>query len=326
MMLGTMDAWQTSLSRHYSAAITELERALLHCPEDLWQASLWPVRKEHAHVWPVTRAGSKTEGDEAMLQIHSAFWNIAYHTLFHLDLDLSKGISPFEPPAPFSEDEHGANIVPRRAYTKHELLNYAAHCREKARDVIGSLTLNDAEDLLPAKSRRAGAPFLDLLLGNLRHMQEHASQLNLFLGQHEAVKLTEFEKRTGMTPEQGANLISLRVKGKPDDEVDAFASGAGGYQQLLPVLAMGFCARIRPDADLVVAFDVAGGFAIKVSRGEATVKTKMPKRLDATVHLSDRDFLRLMSADLDVKEALGDGRIKIDGDDVALERMLSMLP
>jgi hypothetical protein len=157
-------------------------------------------------------------------------------------------------------------------------------------------------------------------------MQEHASQLNLFLGQHEAVKLTEFEKHTGMTPEQGANLISFRVKGKPDDEVDAFANGAGGYQQLLPVLAMGFCARIQPAADLVVGFDVAGGFAIKVLGGERTVQTKMPKRLDATVHMSDRDFLRLMSADLDVKQAVGDGRIKIDGDDAALERLLAMLP
>ena len=29
-----MEAWRTSLSRQYSMAITEFERALLHCPDD----------------------------------------------------------------------------------------------------------------------------------------------------------------------------------------------------------------------------------------------------------------------------------------------------
>jgi hypothetical protein len=307
-----VDTWLTSLSHQYSRAITEFERALLHCPEELWEASLWPVRKDHAHVWPVRRAGSKVNGDESMLQIHSAFWNVAYHALFHHDLDLSRGVSSFKPTAPFREDEHGANVVPRRTYAKDELLKYVALGREKAGDVIGNLSLKDDEALLPAKSRRPGVPFLDLLLGNLRHMQEHSAQLNLFLGQHEAFKLTDFERHTGVTPEQGANLLSIRVRGKPDDEVDAFAEGAGGYEQLLPVIAMGFCARVHPKHDVIVGFDIGPRFAIRVARGKAEVQMTMPKRVDATVHMSERDFLRLMSEDLEVGEAINDGRLKIE--------------
>jgi hypothetical protein len=321
-----VDVWRTSLSQQYSRAITDFERALLHCPEELWEASLWPVRRDHAHVWPVKRAGSKVRGDESMLQIHSAFWNVAYHALFHHDLDLSSGVSSFKPAAPFREDEHGANVVPRRTYTKDQLLKYVAHGREKARDVIQNLSSKDAEAPLPAESRRPGVPFLDLLLGNLRHMQEHGAQLNLFLGQHEAVKLTDFERQTGMTPEQGANLLSVRVKGKTDDEVDAFAKGTGGYEQLLPVIAMGFCARVNPKHDLTVGFDIGlPRFAIKVAGGKAEVNMTMPKRVDATVHMSERDFLRLMSEDLELGEAIDNGRIKIQGNEEALDSLIAML-
>lgn len=259
------------------------------------------------------------------MQIHSAFWNVAYHALFHHDLDLSRGVSPFKPPTPFREDEHGANVVPRRTYAKDELLNYVVHGREKARDVIGNLSSKDAEALLPTKSRRPGVPFLDLLLGNLRHIQEHGAQLNLFLGQHEVLKLTDFEKHTGMTPEQGANLLSVRVKGKPDDEVDSFAKGAGGYEGLLPVIAMGFCARLHPKHDVIVGFDIGPRFAIRVARGQAEVQTTMPKRVDATVHMSERDFLRLMSEDLEVGEAINDGRIKIEGNEESLNNLIAML-
>ncbi len=321
-----METWRKSLTRNYVMAIGEFERALEHCPDELWEASLWPVRKEHAYVWPVRRAGSKEVGDEAMLQIHSAFWNVAFHTVFHLDFYLSGGVPPFKPPAPFRGDEQAAFRVPRRTYTRDELLTWLAACRGKARDVIENLTDERADALLPPKSNYRGLPFSDLLLVNLRHVQEHSGQMNLFLGQHEAVRRTEFEEKTGLTPRQGATLLADRVHGKPDDDVDAWVNASGGYERLLPLLAMVLCEQIRPAGDVIVGFDVGSGFAIKVAKGQAKLQTKMPKRIDATVHISDRDLLRLLALDLDVAGATADGRIKIDGDEDALDRLLSMRP
>ncbi len=319
-----METWRKSLTRNYVTAIGELEQALEHCPDELWEASLWPVRKDHAFVWPVRRAGSKEPGDEAMLQIHSAFWNVAFHTLFHLDFYLSGGVPPFKPPPPFRSDEQEAYRVPRRTYTRDELLTYASACLQQARDVLGELTGERADAILPPTSNYRGLPFLDLLLVNLRHVQEHTGQFNLFLGQHEAVQRTEFEQRTGLTSRQGARLLAERVQGRSDDEVDTWVNSSGGYAQLAPMLAMGFCERLKPSGDVIVGFNVGSGFAIKVAKGVAKVQTKMPKRLDAAVHISDRDMLRLIASDLDVAASLAEGRVKVDGDAEALERLMSM--
>ena len=174
--------WRTSLGRQYAAVIDQLQQAVRECPEALWETSLWEVKREHRFVWPVRRVDGENADEtdpEGLLQVYSAFWNVAYHALFHLDFYLSGASEGFVPPAPFREDEHHAHVVPNRAYSRSELQQYVTYNRDKARLTIEALTGEHAS----ATVARTGKPFADLLLHNLLHAHEHAAQMNLFLGQ-----------------------------------------------------------------------------------------------------------------------------------------------
>jgi len=152
--------WREALRRQFGAAIDMLENALRACPDSLWSARLW-------------------SGDRPEL---SEFWYVGYHTLFWLDLYLSGGIEGFAPPAPFTLDElDPAGLLPERRYTKDELLTYLDHGRRKCRAKIEGLT--DERARRPGKVAWGKVSYLELLLDNMRHVQEHAAQLNLLLGQ-----------------------------------------------------------------------------------------------------------------------------------------------
>ncbi len=153
--------WRTIVWRQFGAAIDMLEHALRDCPDELWSESLWEDR---------SMPGA------------SAFWYLAYHTLFWLDLYLSGSAEGFAPPAPFTLDElDPAGVLPDRVYTRAELLGYLAHGRRKCRSTIESLTAEDAAR--PCRVSRGEMPFAELLLYTMRHVQEHAAQLNMLLGQ-----------------------------------------------------------------------------------------------------------------------------------------------
>jgi hypothetical protein len=132
-----------------------LDNAILACPDELW--------------------GDRTQEPE--------FWYVAYHALFWLDLYLSGSLEGFAPPAPFTLDElDPAGLLPERPYTKQELQSYLNHGRQKCQATIESLT--DKRAFEPCGFTRLGKmSFLELLLYNMRHVQEHASQLSLILGQ-----------------------------------------------------------------------------------------------------------------------------------------------
>jgi hypothetical protein len=178
-----MDAtWRTSLLRQYGRAIDVLESAMRDCPEELWGESIWEVKPHHPGVWPVDAGGGGrgvAHVDDGSIQVFSAFWYVAYHALFFLDFHLSGGEEEgFAPPAPFMADEHAAGVLPQRVYTRAELQNYLAHNRLKCQATIEALTADEARRPTPP-----GMPFAELLLSNMRHVQEHGAQLNMFLGQ-----------------------------------------------------------------------------------------------------------------------------------------------
>jgi len=143
-----MDAdWRESLRQQFGAAI-----------EMLAQARLW---------------------DDPL----AAFWNVAFHALFWLDLYLSGSPAGFAPPAPFTLDElDPAGKLPERAYTREELRGYAAHTRAKCEATIAGLT--DEQARRRQRVSRAELSFGELLLYTMRHVQEHAAQLQLLIGQH----------------------------------------------------------------------------------------------------------------------------------------------
>jgi hypothetical protein len=143
-----------SIRRQFGAAIDMLDNAIRACPEELW-------------------------GDRSQ---HIEFWYTAYHTLFWLDLYLTGSVEGFPPPAPFTLDElDPAGLLPERVYAKAELQGYLDHCRRKCHATLDALTDDGAQRL--CRFGWGEVTFAELLLYNMRHVQEHASQLSLILGQ-----------------------------------------------------------------------------------------------------------------------------------------------
>ena len=150
-----MDAtWRAIVWSQFGAAIDMLDNALLACPDDLLS-------------------------DRSQ---HQEFWYVAYHALFWLDLYLSGSVEDFAPPAPFTLDElDPRGLLPERPYTKDELRTYLKFCHQKCQATIGALT--DEAARRRCTFRWGEVSFAELLLYNMRHVQEHASQLSLILGQ-----------------------------------------------------------------------------------------------------------------------------------------------
>jgi DinB superfamily len=160
--------WRTALWRQFGATIDMLENALLACPSTHWSGRLWSDRSDQPPEF-------------------AAFWYITYHTLFWLDLYLSGSREEeFAPPAPFTWAELDPTWVPpERPYTKEELHAYLAATRQKCQATITELSDEKAHQQVDYPWIE-GKPvsYLELLMYNMRHVQEHAAQLNLFLGQH----------------------------------------------------------------------------------------------------------------------------------------------
>ena len=114
-------------------------------------------------------------------------YHAAYHTLFWLDLYLTGcREEEFAPPAPFTWVElDPVWVLPERPYTKEELLAYLASTRQRCHATLVALTDERARRIVeyPWAEGRA-VSFLELQLYNMRHVQEHAAQLHLFLGQN----------------------------------------------------------------------------------------------------------------------------------------------
>ncbi len=152
------------LWRQFGAAIDMLDEALRDCPDELWEERLW-----------------QDQPDQWVAAGFSTFWYLGYHTLFWLDLYLSGAEQGFFPPAPFDlvEMEEGESLP--RTYTRQELLGYLEDCRSRCQETLRAMTNEQA-----GHRRRFAwgeVSYAELQLYNLRHVQEHAAQLSMFLGQ-----------------------------------------------------------------------------------------------------------------------------------------------
>lgn len=149
--------WRTSLWQQYGAAIDMLEDAITLCPDPLWTAVLW------------------NDTDDVR---YGQFWFVAYHTLFWLDLFLTGADEGFAPPSPFIR-----GALPEQPYTKEQILAYLRSCRSKCQSTIEALTEERAQQRCLFEWMQPS--FLELQLYSMRHVQEHAAQLSLVLGQHD---------------------------------------------------------------------------------------------------------------------------------------------
>lgn len=169
--------WQDALWQQFSAALAMFENALVACPATLWRESLWRV-----------------PDDNSFPPEFAEFWHIAYHTLFWFDLYLAGGREEnFRPPAPFIWTELDPPVSPARPYTKEELLTYLAATRQKCHDQLLALTDERARQIVEYPwSEGRPVSYLELQLYSMRHVQEHAAQLNLWLGQHDIPDISDW--------------------------------------------------------------------------------------------------------------------------------------
>ncbi|MCA9954436.1 MAG: DinB family protein [Anaerolineales bacterium] len=144
----------------FGAAIDMLDNAIEACPDELWQARLFPDS----------------------IPEFAEFWCIAYHCLFWLDFYLSETAENFAPPTPFTLSEFESGRLPERVYSKEELRDYLKYGRSKCRTTIQATTDFTAPQQVRPNWRVESVG--ELHLYNLRHVQEHAAQLSLFLGQN----------------------------------------------------------------------------------------------------------------------------------------------
>lgn len=148
--------WRMIVWQQYGAAIDMLDDAIRLCPDHLWTAVVWH------------------DTDDAR---YGQFWYVAYHTLFWLDMFLTSSIERFVPPPPFQREG-----LPEQPYTKAQIQGYLRTCRRTCQSTIETMT--DARAQQRCVFEWMEPSFLELQLYSMRHVQEHAAQLNLVLGFH----------------------------------------------------------------------------------------------------------------------------------------------
>ncbi len=170
------EIWKEVLRSQFGATIDMFGNAMRACPNELWTVHMWK--------------------DPAAPLEFSDFWYITYHTLFFLDLYLSGEVEGFAPPEPYNLDElDPRGLLPERVFSREELLTYLEHCRQKCRETIERLTDEKAHQVYKFPWAKDGVNFAELLVDNMRHVQEHGAQLNMFLGQHAGIS-THWVART----------------------------------------------------------------------------------------------------------------------------------
>lgn len=91
----------------------------------------------------------------------------------------------FAPPAPFIWSELDPAVSPERPYTKEELHAYLVQLRQKCRTTLTELSDEKAHQQVDYPWMEGeSVSYLELQMYTMRHVQEHAAQLNLFLGQN----------------------------------------------------------------------------------------------------------------------------------------------
>lgn len=156
-----INSFKENLWKQFGASIDMLKNAIILWPEESWDS------------------GKK-------------FFYNAYHCLVFLDYYLTIPPNQFSSPLPFTIAAPGDiaedaidDVTPDRVYSKKELLDYLEASRNKCRKLIGALTEEKLEErwIEDQESGAMNYSVLEILLYNMRHVQHHAAQLNLFLRQ-----------------------------------------------------------------------------------------------------------------------------------------------
>ena len=143
---------QTILTAQFEAALCMLKDCISKCPPDHWEGRI----------------------------ANDTFRQVAYHTLFFVDLYLSPSEAAFQLRECHRRGgDERSSTIPSAGLDKDETLSYLAICRQKALDMFASETLES----LQRESGFSWLPFSrgELHLSNIRHVQHHTGQLSAYL-------------------------------------------------------------------------------------------------------------------------------------------------
>jgi hypothetical protein len=175
-----------TLTQEFDEAIDVLEAALRACPDELWGASLWEVKRTDPWIWPQHGDPEPGRTDET-IQIFSAIWVIAYHCLFYLDFYTTTDMESFATEyirGGVEEDpinEFGTAKFPDPVYPRELLLRYLDYGRNRIHEVLATVTDEDLAKKCPPNHPWAGSTLAQLLQVNLQHVREHGGQIRDFV-------------------------------------------------------------------------------------------------------------------------------------------------
>ena len=154
------------ITSQYFAALEMLRRAIVACPDELWD-----------------------EPDQA-----NRFWHVAYHALFYTHLYVQPSEADF---MPWTRHRPNLNFMgtlpwpphdavePGAPYTREELLDYLAVVRAEVRKQTANLDLSRDDSgfyWLPMGK-------LELQIYTIRHVQQHAGELCQRLQDHDGTEI-----------------------------------------------------------------------------------------------------------------------------------------
>jgi DinB superfamily len=160
--------WGETVWWQFGAAIDMFDNTLAACPDELWTGRLWNVE----------------EGPDVPPR-YGEFWTIATHAIRWLERYLL-GVPEDE----FGSLETSTTLTPFPAgnapQTKPIVRDCLGQLRERCRVTLMELTDEQAQRSITVYDWIATEPItvVELQLYNMRHVQEHAAQLAMFLGQH----------------------------------------------------------------------------------------------------------------------------------------------
>lgn len=121
-----------------------------------------------------------------------------------------------------------------------------------------------------------------------------------------------------------ADIYSAAVRGKSDQEIEAFARRSGGFPSICRLVVIGIrWSVLAHDCEVGIILDDGQRWTIRVKDGKNSYKPTAGKAA-ALLHASPPDFLRIAFQDFDWKRALADARVNVDGDFSNVERLFGI--
>ena len=170
--------WVEIVGRQIEEALDLMDAVVRDCPDELWQANMWELPEP---------SGELRDGDGnlvidaadrhalvALAQWNGQPWGVAWHALEILEFNLTDyiGIGEYRG---FGGKRHWPD-TPLTAWSQTEMLGYIDYCRERL--------VYARKEFMEERAATAdghGRLYGDRVLGKMRHLVEHATQIRQFI-------------------------------------------------------------------------------------------------------------------------------------------------